>query len=302
MDTLIRKMTRAAYDIQQLRIATGLRVVAQFRDRFADGKASEDAEAEDKKRDKLLKEITASYARVTDGIAETARKKNYHFDNVIRDETEVWFIQNYLNVLEQEKNSFKLLEKALGKDAFYNDYLSHVRGIGPAMAGVILSELDPYKAKYPSSFWKYAGLDVVRVRDKETGEEREEGRCRREQHLVEIEYQDAKGETKTKRGLSHNPWLKSKLIAVLGTSFLRANNERYATIYADYKARMMNRPDVQAKAAPKAVAHARAMRYMVKIFLQDLHIAWREHEGLPVSVPYAEAKLGLTHGRDPAAA
>lgn len=314
MDTLIRKMVRSSYDIQELRIATGLRIVAEFRARFetvtptveveteAAEVTAEDKSAEDKKKDKMLKEIVNSYARVTDGIAETARKKNYKFDSIIQSETEVWFIENYLHILGEEKDSFKRLEKALGHEPFYVEYLSKVRGIGPAMAGVLMSELDPYKAKYPSSFWKYAGLDVVPVFDKETHELiRTEGRSNREHHLVMSEYTDKHGEIKTKRGISYNPWLKSKLLAVLAASFLRAGNEKYVKIYQDYKFRQLNRPELQDNPAVKAISHKRALRYMVKQFLVDLHMAWRAHEGLEVSVPYAEAKLGFTHGRDPSA-
>ncbi len=37
-------------------------------------------------------------------------------------------------------------------------------------------------------------------------------------------------------------------------------------------------------------------RYMVKQFLQELWLKWRELEGLPVTLSYAEAKLGIKHG------
>lgn len=301
MDNLVRKMVRQAYDIQKLRIATGLRVVAQFKQKFeVDEVDDDDLDAQDKQKEKLLKAILQSYERVTDGIVETSRKKNYKFDNIIQDETEVWFIESYTGLLKQEHLAFKSLEKVLDQDSFYNAWLSHVRGIGPAMAGVIISEFDPHKAKYPSSFWKYAGLDVIAVFDKEdpTVFIGTEGRCRKEQHLVEREYIAKDGTTKTKRGLTYNPWLKSKLLAVLATSFLRAGNERYVKLYQDYKFRQLQRPELQGKPGIKAISHKRALRYMIKQFLVDLHMAWRAHEGLTVSVQYGEAKLGLTHGRD----
>ena len=38
-----------------------------------------------------------------------------------------------------------------------------------------------------------------------------------------------------------------------------------------------------------------AIRYMIKRFLADLHVVWRTQEGLSVSVPYSEAKLGMKH-------
>lgn len=301
MDHIVRKLTRMAYDVQELRIATGLRVVAQFNSRFSALKSADesDPDAADRERDKLLKMIVQSYERVTDGVVATARKKFYKFDSILTNETELWFVENYLDILKQEEGAFQRLAKALKTFPFYTEYLSDVRGIGPAMAGVIISELDPYKAKYPSSFWKYAGLDVVQVKDKESGDIRYEGRSRREAHLVEVPYIDKHGDPAVRRGISYNPWLKSKLLAVLGPSFLRAGNERYVRIYQDYKHRQMNRPELQDNVAIKAISHKRALRYMVKHFLIDLHMAWRAHEGLQVSVPYHEAKLGLTHGRDP---
>lgn len=306
MDNSIRTLTRQAYDIQKLRIATGLRVVAAFRSRFvADDDSldvAQDEEAAEKLKDKLLKEIRKSYDRVTDGIAINARKRDYKFDKIIQSESEIWMIENYLSILSEEEEAFKRLAKALKQESFYNEWLSKVRGVGPAMAGVIMSELDPYKAKYPSSFWKYAGLDVVPVFDKDTHELiKTEGRGRRANHLVESTYVDRQGNEQVKKGLSHNPFLKSKLIAVLGTSFLRTNNEKYVGIYLTNKFRELNKLTLQQHPNVKSVAHRRALRYMIKQFLCDLHVAWRTHEGLEVSISYAEAKLGLTHGRDPSA-
>lgn len=41
-----------------------------------------------------------------------------------------------------------------------------------------------------------------------------------------------------------------------------------------------------------------AIRYMIKMFLKDLWVAWRTLEGLPVTPDYAEAKLGMKHGEE----
>ncbi|BAG41479.1 hypothetical protein [Ralstonia phage phiRSL1] len=321
MDGIIRKLTRGAYDIQQLRIATGLRVVAQFRDRFnvpepvtdvqldhattGEARAALDAEAKekaDKQRDALLKQIRIHFDRVTDGIVATQRRKTYHFDDVFKDETDVWFMENYMGILDQEQQAFKRLERALGKNGFYNDWLANVKGIGPAMAGVLISELDPYRAKYPSSFWKYSGLDVVTVVDPETHDiVRTEGRRNFKHHLVESTYTDRDGKEQTKMGLSYNPWLKTKLLAVMAPSFLKCSHPVYSKMYYDYKLRQLNRPELKDNKAVKAIAHKRALRYVAKMFLRDLHTAWRTYEGLEVYPSYEEAKLGMTHGRDPSA-
>ncbi len=696
---IIRHHTRNAYDIQELRIATGLRLFALFKGRFTGEDAKEDPQVEipegaspeeaaalitdakekaDRKRGKIIAQIKESYDRVTDGIALESRKKNYKFDNVIQTEAEILFIMNYLDLLANEKEAFKRLDKALQADDFYNNWLSKVKGIGPAMAGVIISELDPFKAKYPSSFWAYCfpgntlvatpdsqvaikklkvgsrvvnadgaigivqetkkryfsgdlvtikatgtlpfkatdehpilvardrtgepswiqakdiqigdyllvpklqltgaptsleweappraigrnpklglplkltsdvlylfgrfladgcaslftegkyergtcmiadgkeqlpelqhlveiiedaigaarvveldrsyridfgklyvakkfaqwfgrkahrkhipefimnltdpalilsfvrgyffgdghvvsagkghgsilassaskklilqlqllltkvdvfaslheqhrasgvteilgrlinqrrmryclslptsaarqlfpdiegkdinrssrkayfddthwrvavtnieyeqvedlevynlrvsngntylvnnlavhncGLDVVNIFDPETGELiASEGRSRKKTHQVESTYLDANGVEQTKMGISYNPWIKTKLLAVVASSFMKARNEKYVRIYEGYKFRQLNRPELQGKKAIKAIAHKRAIRYMVKMFLIDLHRAWREHYDLEVFPSYAEAKLGLTHGRDPSA-
>jgi hypothetical protein len=320
---IIRHHTRNAYDIQELRIATGLRLFALFRDRFSTEDAkpepaveipenatpeeaaalrSEAAEKADRKRGKIIAQIKESYDRVTDGIAAESRKKNYKFDGVLQTEAEILFVQNYLDLLANEKEAFKRLDKALRCDDFYVSWLSAVKGIGPAMAGVIISELDPFKAKYASSFWAYCGLDVVNVFDPETGELiASEGRSRKKTHLVESKYTAADGTEQTKMGLSYNPWIKTKLLAVVASSFMKAGNEKYVQIYQNYKFRQLNRPELQERKGLKAIAHKRATRYMIKMFLIDLHTAWRTHYGLEVYPSYAEAKLGLTHGRDPSA-
>ena len=76
------------------------------------------------------------------------------------------------------------------------------------MAGVIIAYLDPKRARHVSSFWKYAGLDV----------DKGSGRSRREEHLVERDYIDRNGDAKTRLGVTYNPFLKTKLMGVLGPS------------------------------------------------------------------------------------
>jgi len=80
---------------------------------------------------------------------------------------------------------------------------------------------------------------------------------------------------------------------VLGASFLRAGDNVYANIYRNYKTRLENHPDHIEKS--KGHRHNMAIRYMIKMFLMDLHIAWREIEDLSVSQPYHVEKLGIVH-------
>ena len=101
------------------------------------------------------------------------------------------------------------------------------------------------------------------------------------------------GEIQTKKGITFNPFLKTKLTGVLGSSFLRAGDNPYRTIYDDYKHRLENHPAHKEKT--KLHRHNMAIRYMIKRFLVDLYTEWRAIEGLPVAMEYSEAKLNMKH-------
>lgn len=119
------------------------------------------------------------------------------------------------------------------------------------------------------------------------------GRSKR--HLIDREYVSKTGETLTKKSISYNPFLKTKLMGVLADSFIKCPGSKYEQIYRGYRARLDNSPRHYGKT--DAHKHMMAKRYAIKMFLSDLWIAWRTIEGLPVSEPYAVDKLGLKpHG------
>ncbi|GAG18334.1 unnamed protein product, partial [marine sediment metagenome] len=158
---------------------------------------------------------------------------------------------------------------------------------------------DIHKARYPSSLWKYAGLDVASDGRR---------RSRRKEHLVTVQYTDKNGEPAERQSITFNPFLKTKLMGVLGPSFLRAGQDDnpYAAVYYDRKHRLEShakygtlndgKKDEDGRIiASKLRRHNQALGVMLKQFLVDLYAKWRELEGLPVSVPYHEAKLGHVH-------
>ena len=118
--------------------------------------------------------------------------------------------------------------------------------------------------------------------------------------------------TLARDGITFNPFLKTKLLGVLGPSFLRQGNNKYADLYRakkhglehhiQYGAHNDGKKDQETERfiTSKMRRHTMAIRYMVKMFLIDLYTEWRRLEGLPVSLPYAEAKLGRQHGADAA--
>jgi len=207
----------------------------------------------------------------------------------------------------------------------YNHWLKHQKGCGPTLAGVIVAEIDIHRAETPSALWKYCGLDVRtcekchgsgEVEDEETGVV---SWCRSCMGRGNNAARRARGE---KAG--YNPWLKAKLVKVLGDCLIKANSP-WRKHYDDYKHRKANTivPTCAACGGKGEVVyekkkskcrncegtggpapwgrsdahrHAAAVRKMVKMFLLELWQEWRKLEGLPVVEPYSEAYLGRTHG------
>ncbi len=281
----LRILVRGAYDLQKLRIQAGNRIAANFKAKL--GQAPSKSEATiDPEAQKILKILRASYKRLTDGLVRFPNPKGFEGDEVISNFTDLCLVSQYVELLGREEDHFKRLEFILTEFPIYDKYLREVRGIGPAMAGVLISEIDIHKAKHSSSLWAYGGLDVA-------GDGA--GRSRRKEHLIRIKYKAKDGTEKERDSITFNPFLKTKLLGVLGPSFLRAKSP-YREHYDNYKHRLESRPDfTEGDKKPKGHRHNAAIRYMVKMFLIDLYVKWRTLEGLLVSAPYHEAKLGHKH-------
>jgi len=73
---------------------------------------------------------------------------------------------------KDEERLKKLLEKNLKQSILWTEWLQHVKGVGPTLAGKLLSLIDFEKAKHISSIWKYFGLAVVggRIQKKVRGQ------------------------------------------------------------------------------------------------------------------------------------
>lgn len=215
-----------------------------------------------------------------------------------------------------ERKELSNIRRLLKRHPLWTEWLEHQRGCGPTISGVIISEIDITKAPTISALWSFCGMAV----DTETGKA-----------------------VRMKRGekAAFNPWLKSKLIKVLGDCLIKANSP-WRKFYDDYKHRKQNtfvdecmlckgtgvfkakkpvsesneetgdnseseiKPNVCSNCngtggpAPWGQSnkhrHNAAIRYMVKMFLQEMWIKWRELEGVPVTEPYAVAVLGREHG------
>lgn len=329
----LRVIVRGGYDLQRLRIQMGNRLVGNFKAKLgqAPGASEETLDDESKKMladlravlpkitdmftlsenpesDEIPEEVSGEdrkaakagkmivdlvsirYKAVTDNRKTFPIRSSFKGDPIISNYTELTLIAQYVDLEKQEKQHFRRLENILEDYPIYTKFLSEVKGCGPMMSGVILSEIDIHKARHPSSLWKYAGLDV--------GPDGK-GRSRRAEHLVDRTYKDKEGNDAIRKGITFQPLLKTKLIGVLGPSFLKCKGSKYGEIYYNYKHRLENHAVY--KDVSKGHRHAMSIRYAVKQFLLDLHMAWRALEGLEVSLPYHEAKLGMKHGGNSAA-
>lgn len=120
--------------------------------------------------------------------------------------------------------------------------------------------------------------------------------------------------------LDYNPALKMVSYKV-GTQFIK-QGDYYRKLYDEYRKEYALREDLKAELEAKkgkkikakgdgngsvetetkgsAHIHRMAQRKMVKDFLSDLWVVWRELEGLPVTMPYAIGVLGHSDYRQPA--
>ena len=128
-------------------------------------------------------------------------------------EEEMKFFMEAAGRLEQlECDTEKEVKKVLKGIPIWENWLKRQKGIGPRLGGVIISEFDITKCNTISAMWSYAGLAVV----------------------------DGKA-AHFKRGEKggYNPWLKAKILKVLGDSFMKSNSP-WRKFYDDYKHRKQN--------------------------------------------------------------
>lgn len=277
---------RGAYDLQKIRIMLGNRIAGQFRAKLGQRPGTKEQDIEDKEAKKVLKILNKEYDRITDGVVDSlVTVKTFKGQELISSHTEWILVHEYRELLRREEEHFSRLKTLLKEFPLWTEYLKpEAGGVGPAMAGVIISEIDIRKAKYVSSIWKWCGLDL--------GPDGR-GRGRYKEHQVDREYIDKNGQKQMKKSITFSPFIKTKLIGVLGPSFIKIKNGKYRKIYDERRHRITNTPrfaDIS-----KGHAHNKAIRYIIKQFLADLYDVWKDIEGLPKMPRFSEAKLGLHH-------
>jgi hypothetical protein len=216
------------------------------------------------KEDSKLKQFYVNYEQLTKQITAV---KNRQWAAEDDDNKE------YLASLEKAKDLLaKKLTKELKRIPIYDTFLSKIKGIGPALAAGLISEIGEIKRfDNVSNLYAYAGVHI----------------------------KDNKALKKQKGVVANwNSALRCLVCHGVPDQFVRQKSPIYNGIYADEKARCAKIFEEDSGKAREdrrvqSLLHAerRARRKAGKIFLHHLWKAWRELEGLPVPKPWV-----LEHG------
>ena len=161
----LRQMTKGTYALQKLRVQTGLRLCANFRAKLQGpgDKVQDDRDELSEEAEKVIDQLKAEYRLLATGVAKNRtlpKREGFVGSGIISDWAELVLVHQYEQLEKQERANFRMLEEALAPISIYNQWLKNQIGIGPAMAAVLLSYFDVYRAERPSQFWAVAGLDV----------------------------------------------------------------------------------------------------------------------------------------------
>jgi hypothetical protein len=204
-----------------------------------------------------------------------------------------------------EKNALRDVEDHLKTIPFYVQVLAdkeRFKGVGPTMAGVIVSEFDIEREDTVSKMWSFAGLRPEACRRcrecheplTDDGMHAKTSKCPLKSAALGEGSTYASGRAqRPTRGekLPYNAWLRTKLVGVLGPCLIKSNSP-WRKFYDDYKHRKAS----AGWGRSDAHRHQAAIRYMVKMLLVEVHREWRTSLGLPVRAPYHEEYLGHVYG------
>ena len=213
----------------------------------------------------------------------------------------------------------KQLKDVLKRFPIYG-WLKEQKGVATISSAWLIGEFNIYKADTVSKLWQFSGMNPGKVRGRISVRKKDyklsmgtivrklTDFITKEERVEVLTDVMIRGDKTTKGFLSpFNKRLRVALVGVLASSFVRSQAYYAMTYYYPYKERLENSDkiveetkkggrvvEVAWKDATKGHRDAAARRKMIKEFLKDLYVAWRNIEGLSVRVPYAEEYLGKT--------
>ena len=191
-----------------------------------------------------------------------------------KSETNEYTLEQIESLEEYHK---KIVAKELKKYTIWNEYLKHIKGIGPSLAGGLISTIENIK-KFDtiSALWAYFGYHVI----------------------------DGKAPKKQKGKESNWNQKARSMCYLIGEQFFRQRSPVFRELIDTEKERQLSRKYKKGELAKsykgyskddihlsKGHAQNRAFRKAVKIFLQTVWVKWRELDKLPLSEPYVVDKL-----------
>lgn len=216
----------------------------------------------------------------------------------------------YQRVLDLAKEMEHEIDTSIAEElkqwSVYNEWLKHVKGIGPSLSGQMLALLlPPLPTKGPSSWYKAAGL-VAEVRQT-CGkmmdshfviDDIEMWRCPDHPNQfsqvdgVECPEPTERRLPRPRAGegkITYHPWLRRCLYNV-ATSFVRSGGY-YREVYDRAKAQMVQYHSGDPNWPAYRIDSAARWK-MIKLFLSHLWEAWCDAEGIQKRVPYVVERLG----------
>ena len=205
-----------------------------------------------------------------------------------------------------EKDLEKAILAELKDVPIWEHFLRGVKGIGPCTGGVIVSEYDIHRATTVSKLWQFTGLNSGMVKAMKREDKVIDGE--RVPQFTKVDDM-VRGDRRTPGFVSpFNGWLRAKMCGVLASSFIKAQAPYAMDFYYPFKERLANSDQITEERAGNGKVKQlawkdtrpghrdkAAKRYMIKMFLRDLYVAWRTLEGLEVRAPYQEEYLGHKH-------
>lgn len=240
----------------------------------------------------MRKKMDNRIGRTADGEQQNVEQRTFRLEDL------EMFKKIADDAKEKEVECEKNLKRVLKRFPIWTEYLEGVKGVGTIAAGWLIGEFDIEKATTVSKMWQFAGLNPGLVKGKKRVDH-EDGKV----EFVETG-EMIRGDKLTPGHVSpFNQNLRTALVGVLADGFIKQQNYYCMEFYYPYKARLEQEENTvihvgkekQWKEVNKGHRDRAAKRYMIKMFLKDLYVAWRTIEGLPVRPSYQEEYLGHKH-------
>lgn len=205
------------------------------------------------------------------------------------------FLWLYKNALTLESQIKSAMDHWTDQHRLAGLLKNHVGGIGPVISAGIVANIDIHKAKTAGAIWRFAGLDPTCVWNK--GEKRPwNASLKTLCWKLGQSFMKLSDKRKTKKSAWYGEQYRRQKAFYIeknvsggfkqnAEQVLRTKTFKKGEYAAIYKSGML----------PDGHIDAMARRWVVKLFLSNLHELWCKLEGIPCPRPYTMAHQGHVH-------